>query len=216
MRSFRWLVTAAVLLSAAPSFAATLQVLGWQAGESINVAFNGSSRSVLTAHFQELLDGVAGSSFCVDLSQYINRGSFSDFVVYDPTAAEGEAFADGPPQREFTFAAQIVNAWANNIGALASQLGVSEVQVVTGVQAAVWEAVYGDAFAVNAMSDGAKSVYDFVLGRQYDGYGATVLLYSRTRQDQMFTPPVPEPSAVLLFGAGVLLVGRSLRRRLQA
>jgi hypothetical protein len=32
----------------------------------------------------------------------------------------------------------------------------------------------------------------------------------------MFTPPVPEPSAVLLFGTGALLVGRSLRRRLQA
>jgi hypothetical protein len=216
MRSLRWLATAAVLLFAAPSFAVTFQVLGWQAGESINVTFDGANRSVLTAQFQELLDGVAGSSFCVDLSQYINRGTFSDFVVYDPTAAEGEAFADGPPERQFTLAAQIVNAWANDIGALASQLGVSEVQVVTGVQAAVWEAVYGDAFAVNTMSDGAQSVYDFVLGRQYDGYGATVLVYSRTRQDQMFTPPVPEPSAVLLFGTGALLVGRSLRRRLQA
>jgi hypothetical protein len=44
-----------------------------------------------------------------------------------------------------------------------------------------------------------------------------MLYHSRTRQDQLFTPPVPEPSALFVFGAGALLVGHALvRRRRQA
>jgi len=67
------------------------------------------------------------------------------------------------------------------------------------------------------MSAGAWSVYQRVLGFNYAGYGNTLLYHSRYRQDQLFTPPVPEPSAMFVFGAGALLVGRTLlRRRKQA
>ena len=63
------------------------------------------------------------------------------------------------------------------------------------------------------MSAGAYRVYEYVLGSRYNSYGHTTLYYSRTNQDQLFTPPIPEPSAMIVFGAGVLLVGRTLLRR---
>lgn len=216
MRSLRLLAIAALLLGAAPSFATTFSVLGWTPGESINVTLGGASRTVLTAQFNELLDGVAGTSFCVDLSQHINRGSFTEFVEYDPAAAESMPLADGSPPREFIFAAQIVEAWSSRFGELEATLSVTDVQVITGLQAAVWKAVYGSAFTLNTLSAGARSVYDYVLRQPYASYGNTTLLYSGTRQDQLFTPPIPEPSALLVFAAGALLVGRGLRRRLQA
>ena len=63
------------------------------------------------------------------------------------------------------------------------------------------------------MSAGAFEVYEHVLGSSYASYGKTVLYHSRVRQDQLFTPPVPEPSAMIVFAAGALLVGRTLLRR---
>ncbi len=212
MRSLR-LLPFALLLWAAPSLATTFEVLGWTAGHVVSVTFNGVNRNVLAAQFRENLDGVIGTSFCADLAQVIGKATYTDFVEYDPAAAEGASFANG---RKFVLAAQIVDAWSNKLGWLESKLGVTQADAITGIQLAVWEAVYGSAFAVNFMTLGTQSVYSHVLGANYSSYGSTVLLYSRNKQDQLFTPPIPEPSAMIVFGAGVLLVGRALARRSKA
>jgi hypothetical protein len=208
-------------LTAAPSLAVSFQVTGWDLGETVNVTFQGSSQSFATAHFHEVVDGVAGTSFCTELTQTIGKGTYSDFTAYEPAAAEGMPFAAVVPTRDFVLAADMMNQWGNDLGALTSALGVTEVQAITGVQAAIWEAVYGDSFAATSasMSAGAYKAFQYVLGFDYSslGYGNTLLYYSATRQDQLFTPPVPEPSALLAFGVGSLLVGTALlRRRLAA
>jgi hypothetical protein len=218
MRSLRVLVLLAVALLGAPAFATTFQVTGWELGETVRVTFLGSARNFATAQFHEVVDGVAGTSFCADLSQYLTTGTFSEFVAYDPTAAESQAFASSPTRR-FAWAARIADRWGNDLGWLTSNLGVTRLQAITGVQTAIWEAVYNGGFTATAasMSSGAWSVYQHVIGASYSGYGATMLYHSRTRQDQLFTPPVPEPSALFVFGAGALLVGHALvRRRRQA
>ncbi|MBM4382074.1 MAG: PEP-CTERM sorting domain-containing protein [Deltaproteobacteria bacterium] len=206
---------AAMLLLAAPSFATSFTVLGWDAGEVVRVTFNSQARSFTTTQFHEQVDGVTGVSFCADLSQYITTATYTDFVAHDPAAAESQAFASGPPVRKFAWAAQIADRWANDLNELVTTLGVTNKQAITGVQAAIWEAVYGNAFTATAasMSGGAWSVYQHVLGHKYASYGRTLLYHSPTKQDQLFTPPVPEPSAMFVFGAGALLVGRSLLRR---
>ena len=218
MRSLRLLAMAALLLFAAPSFATSFTVTGYELGEAIRVQFNGQSRTFWTAHFQEEVDGVVGTSFCADLSQTIGANTYTNFVATDPTAAEGAAFAAGTPQRKFVFAAKIADRWGNDLGWLQTNLGVTETQAITGVQAAIWEAVYGNAFAATSasMSAGAFQVYQHVLGSKYSDYGRTLLYYSSTKQDQLFTPPIPEPSAMIVFGAGALLVGRTLMRRRQS
>jgi hypothetical protein len=213
-RSLRMLLLSAVLLPAAPSLAVSFTVLGWDAGQTVGVSFNGDSRSVATALFHESVDGVLGTSFCTDLLQTISTGTYSDFVAYDPAVADGMPSLDVPaPPRQFVFAAQISSAWSNEIDVLAASLGVTKVQAITGVQVAIWEAVYGDAFAWTSMSAGAQKVFGYVSGLTYGGYGQTLLYVSGTRQDQLFTPPVPEPSAMLVFGVGGALVGRALVRR---
>ena len=216
MRALRFLAVAMLLFAAAPSFA--FQVLGWDSGEVISVQFNGASRSYLTTQFRENVNGVLGVSFCTELSQTISTGTFTNFTAYDPAAAEAQPFADGPPERSFVRAAEIANRWANSLESLVATLGVSNAQAITGVQSAIWEAVYGGAFTATSasMTAGAWSVYQHVLGQNYSGYGNTMLYHSPTRQDQLFTPPVPEPSAIVAFAAGAALVGRSLLRRKNA
>jgi len=216
MRSLRILVLLAVALLGAPAFATSFQVTGWELGETVRVNFLGSTRNFATAQFHAVVDGVAGTSFCADLSQYINVGTYSQFGAYDPAAAESQAFAYSP-RRRFVWAAQIADHWGNEIGWLSSNLGVTRVQAITGIQSAIWEAVYNSGFRATSasMSAGAWSAYQYVLGTSYSGYGNTLLYYSRTRQDQLFTPPVPEPSALIVFGAGALLVGNALVRRRQ-
>ena len=220
MRSLRILTMAALVLCSAPAFATTVfQVTGWDLGETVRATFNNQVRSIPTALFHEVVDGVTGTSFCADLSQFLGVGTYTSFSAFDPAQAETQPFAAGPPSRKFVWAAQIVDRWGNNLSVLASQLGVTQVQALTGVQVAVWEAVYGDAFTATSasMSANAFRVFSHVIGVKYSGYGNTQLYYSSTRQDQLFTPPVPEPSAILAFGVGALLVGRSLlARRRQA
>ena len=218
MRSLRLLAMAALLLFAAPSFATTFTVTGWDLGQLIRVQFNGQNRAFWTVQFHEQVDGVVGTSFCADLSQVIGKNTYSNFAANDPAAAESAAFAAGTPQRKFVFAAKIADRWGNDLGWLQTNLGVTAAQSITGVQAAVWEAVYGTAFTAtsSSMSAGAYSVYSYVLGSRYSNYGHTTLYYSRTNQDQLFTPPIPEPSAMIVFGAGALLVGRTLLRRRQS
>jgi hypothetical protein len=217
MRSLRLLAIAALLLFAAPSFATSFTVTGYDLGEAIRVQFNGQSRTFWTAHFQEKVDGVVGTSFCADLSQTIGKNTYTNFVATDPAAAESASFATGTPQRKFVFAAKIADRWGNDLGWLQANLGVTETQAITGVQAAIWEAVYGNTFTATSasMSAGAFQVFEYVLGSRYSDYGHTQLYYSRTNQDQLFTPPIPEPSALLVFGAGALLVGSTLARRRQ-
>jgi len=211
-------MTALALISA-PALAVSFQVTGWDLGETVNATLSGQVRSFATAQFHVNVDGVIGTSFCADLAQHIGQATYASFSAYDPAAAESQSFA-GAPQRQFAFAATIADKWGNSLDWLQQNLGVTQVQAITGVQTAVWEAVYGDAFdaASSSMSAGAFRAFEYVLGfNGYQGYGQTQLYFSGSGQDQLFTPPVPEPSAMFVFGAGALLVGRSLvRRRRQA
>jgi hypothetical protein len=218
MRALRILAMTALALISAPALAVSFQVAGWDLGETVNITFSGQTRSFATAQFHENVDGVVGTSFCADLSQHIGKATYTNFSAYDPAAAETQSFAAGPPRRQFAFAATIANKWGNDLDWLQQNLGVTQVQAITGVQAAVWEAVYGNAFSAtsSSMSAGAFQVFEYVLGfKGYQGYDQTRLYYSKANQDQLFTPPVPEPSALFVFGAGALLVGGSLVRRRQ-
>ncbi len=211
MRAIHWLLLPTLLATASPALATPFTVLGWENGLSVSVNLSGANMSVLAVQFHEDLAGVIGTSFCTELTQHIGTGGPWEFTVYDPTVAE-TAIGGGDPSRSFVWAAQISNAWANGLDALDALAGVTRAEAITGVQLAVWEAVYGDAFTINAMTAGTQSVYDYVL-HPYSGYGSTVIVASSVRQDQLFTPPVPEPGAIAVFGLGALLVGEAVRRR---
>jgi hypothetical protein len=94
--------------------------------------------------------------------------------------------------------------------------GITRVQAITGVQAAIWQGIYGGNMVDrSSLSAGAQTVYDRIMSTQYTGESNSLIVELRLRQDQVITGqnPVPEPSAALVFGFGTLVAGCALRQR---
>ncbi len=186
--------------------AASFTVNSYKLGHRINLTLgDNDSMNVQTAFLDVTLqDNEAtqkGYSFCVDLNAYISLGTFEAAVIDPPgVAADGRNWAAG---------AAIADRWAHHLG----ELSGDRRDAITGVQAAIWQAIYGSTLTINSMGEGAQEVYDYVTSLEYAGTGNTVVADFANRQDQTFTPGIPEPSAALIFGMGALLVSQAGRRR---
>lgn len=223
----RWLRSAglafAMLLFAASASATTFTVHGFELGERITVF---GSRSVNTALLDVSLDAMRGESFCVDLDTYISTSAYDVRAVLDPFV--DPAPADEAP-RDLAWAGFVMNNFGFDVGQLVSAT-VTRVQAITGVQAAIWEGIYGgNVVDDSSLSAGAQEIFFRILnagggwigggadgGEPGGGFaleGPAVVVDLANNQDQVFTKPIPEPSAALVFGIGALLVGATRRTR---
>jgi hypothetical protein len=210
------------LFAASPAFALPFQTTGTVPGlgsaRTIKYTLNQPgalpdvTNTVYVVAFQSTLDGVDGTSFCVDVLHGLSVPGTYNAVVEAISPAYLEA-------------AQIANRWANDLGALSSSLGISLADAAAGVQEAVWKSVYDQPAGLGvisfhrALTAGEQAAFAYANDpTHWNGVGSTQLLRltdasGRIRQAQLFTPAVPEPSALLVFGVGSLLVGASLRKR---
>jgi len=209
MRLLRGLLLSAVaLILAGQAGAASFTVKDYTLGYQVSYALNGESGRDWTAQFKATLDGAMGTSFCVDLRQSIGLGSFEG-QVYDPSDLGGD---------DYLSAAAVAHTWANQLGKLANKLGVGRRDAVTGVQLAVWQNLYDDALVVDVARlgrehPGSLIALDFVSAADLSRPDEEKVVLFRRKQDQVFTPSLPEPSALLCFGAGGLVIGAALRRK---
>jgi hypothetical protein len=209
MRLLRGILLSAVaLVLAGQAGAASFAVTDYALGHRVSYVLNGESGRNWTAQLKATLDGALGTSFCVDLKQSIGLGSFEG-EVYDPSDLGAY---------DYLSAAAIAHAWANQLGKLAGQLGVGRRDAITGVQLAIWQTLYDNALVVDRARLGSEHpgsliALDFVSGGDLSGLGGEKVVLFRRKQDQVFTPSVPEPSALLCFGAGGLVIGAALRRK---
>jgi hypothetical protein len=209
MRQLRgFLLVTAALLLAGQAGAASFTVTDYTLGYRVSYELQGDAGRAWTAQLQATLDGAVGTSLCADLEQYIGIGTF-----------EGEVYAPGDlAGYDYSAAAAIAHAWANKLETLVGDLGVGVRDAITGVQVAIWQALYdGDLVVDLALLElehpDSIAVLDHVTGGTPAGYGAEMVVLFRSNQDQIFTPGVPEPSALLCFGLGGLVIARSLRSK---
>lgn len=173
------------------------------------------TNNVYVVGFKGTLDGVAGTSFCVDVVHSLAvPGSYTATI---------EALT--PPYME---AAQIAHRWANDIGSMASTLGISIADAASGVQLAIWSNVFdqpatlGTISFARARTAGEQLAYAMATDSSlWNGTDGTVLLRltdatGAVRQGQIFTPSVPEPAGFLAFAVGALVVVTTLRRPARA
>lgn len=171
------------------------------------------SHHVYVVAFSATLDGTMGTSFCTDVVHSLSVPGSYDAVVEAITTPYLEA-------------AQIAHRWANDLGTLASSVGVSLAEAASGVQLAIWRSVYDDPAGLGvisfqrALSANEQLAHDRAMDASlWNGTGNTVLLRlkdasGRTAQAQLFTSPgtpVPEPASFLTFGLGALVIARALR-----
>jgi len=216
------LFATAAFLVAAPSMAMALdfQVHGYDLGERIQLQ---NGRSVWTAEFDVSLDTVAEhvASFCVDLDTYIGVATYSDATVMDAMSSPDGPSLSGP--RDFGWAGHVMTHFGRDLDQFVGGL-ITRDHAITGVQAAIWEGLYGDlddTIDRGSLSSGAQSVFDQVMGEWnslswHDAQGVNALIVDLpNNQDQVIavTNPVPEPSAALVFGLGTAIAGSFVRRR---
>ena len=200
-----------VSLLAAPAFALDFAVHGYDLGERIELT---SGRQVWTAEFDVSLETVADhvNSFCVDLDTYIN---VAEYDARDVLEASSTVSPSDETPRDFAWAGHVMDGYGARLDRLVTA-DVSRDQAITGVQAAIWEGLYGGGVVVaNSLSEGARSVYERIMAgpTPIRGVGGSLVVDLVGAQDQIISNPVPEPSAALVFGLGSVLVGQVIRRR---
>jgi len=194
-------------------------------GEQFSTTFYGSGTSAGTA-------GTAFRTFCVDLSSYLQTGTYN--VPVTITSGTNTDYLGNA--QNIGAAGWVVNTYGNytntQLGVVGGVTGVTGAQANTALQMAVWEAAYDPtatqvnnslnslyftgsagtdwnnevaiANAILAARGSQTSAVGFI---QYETYGGTQ--YS---QDMIFA--VPEPSALAIAGLGMLgFVGYGLRRK---
>lgn len=214
LRPIRTLLLAGALVAiAAPSFASSFTVHGWDLGEKIELT---SGRKVWTAELDITLDGEPEhlASFCVDLDTHISTGSYYVRDVLD--AHTSPSPADETP-RDFRWAGHVMDNFGYDVDLLTGA-GVTRDQAITGVQAAIWEGLYfgdgNDIINVASLSTGARSVFDTIMASEVGADGGARVVDLVGYQDQVITgSPVPEPSAAIVFGLGALVMGKGAARR---
>jgi len=132
------LAIGAAIFVSAPALALGFTVHGYDLGERIELT---SGRNVWTAELDVSLETVADhvASFCVDLDTQISRADYNVRSVLD-------AYADPSPAdetpRDFAWAGHVMDHYGYDIDRLVTS-DVSRDQAITGVQAAIWEGLYG-------------------------------------------------------------------------
>ncbi len=198
----------AALLCAGPAAATTFTVHGWELGEKIDLT---DGRRVWTAILDVDIDGEAGVAFCVDLDAYISTSAYDVRALLDPFTSPSPS--DETP-RDFAWAGHVMESFGLGLDALVST-AITRSQAITGVQAAIWEGIYGGGIVeALSMSTGAQSIFYQIMGSTPGApQGTSVIVDLAGNQDQIASQPIPEPSAALVFGIGALLVAGVRRRR---
>ncbi len=204
------------LLLAATSFfitstaaAVPFTVHGYDLGERIELT---SGRRVWTAELDVTLGTEKGTSFCVDLDTYISTGTYETRSVLD--AYTSPSPTDEAP-RNFAWAGHVMDTFGKDLTHLIGG-AISRDHAITGVQAAIWEGIYGGGIVdANSMSNGARSVFDQIMANQFGtpNDGTALIVELRGNQDQVFSNPVPEPTAAMVFGVGMLIMSKAVRRK---
>jgi hypothetical protein len=205
-------ILAAALSGASASQAAGFTVHSYELGERIALT-NGTQ--VWTAQLDVSIEDVASHvpSFCVDVFSTIGVGEYETRDLLDADTAVAPV---GEQARNFAWAGHVMQTYGSDIAGLVSG-GVTRAQAITGVQAAIWQGIYGgDMINRYSLSTGARSVFDQIMNSQDVGTDDSWIAEFRGSQDQVFvrpTNPIPEPSAALMFGLGTAVAGSVLRRR---
>lgn len=204
----------AACLAAAPAIALDFRVHGYELGERIGLT---DGRRVYTAELDASVEGIEGrvDTFCVDLDTTISSpASYHARALLDAYTGVSPA---GERPRNFAWAGFVVDQFA--VDTLAVD-GITRRQAITGVQSAIWEGIYGGGVVnVGSLSTGARSVYEQIMGSSpasladFAPTGRALIVELDGVQDQVFSSPVPEPGAAMLFGLGIALAGRHTRRR---
>lgn len=201
-----------VVAAATPAFATSFTVHGWERGEDIKLL---SGRDVATAQLDISLENGPQNvaAYCVDLDANINVGTYNARAVLDAGTAASPS--DEAP-RDFAWAGHVMDHFGYDISTLTSG-SVSRTAAITGVQAAIWEGLYGGGIIDYAsLSAGAQSVYDTILQSGPVADGSSVIVDLVGKQDQVIAGaanPVPEPSAAIVFAVGTLIAGSAAQRR---
>lgn len=201
-----------VMATAAPAFATSFTVHGWERGDDITLL---SGRTVATAQLDVSLENGPQhiAAYCVDLNTYINVGVYDARAVLDAGTATSPS--DEAP-RNFAWAGHVMDNFGHDITGLTGA-GFSRTAAITGVQAAIWEGLYGGGVIdYSSLSTEAQSVYDTILQTQIAGDGPALVVDLVGKQDQIISGganPVPEPSAAIVFAVGTLIAGSAAQRR---
>ncbi len=217
-------VAGIVGLATADADAASMTVNGWTLGERINVQSASRTGWVNTAELDVIYDGRGGFSYCVDLAQNIGAGTSSGWVTrsadLDPGVLRAAWLIEfARPQFDAILAPDSdAQAW-----------GVTRSIAIAGLQAAIWE-VLADApgsydlesggFSIRA-GGASTGVLNLARGfladlesRGLDEFETRATwAYHASRQDQLVSAPIPEPSSLALFIVGGGLVSFAAARK---
>ena len=202
---------AAVLIGASSSQATGFTVHSYELGERIALT-NGTR--VWTAQLDVSVENLVGHvpSFCVDVFSPIGVGVYDARDILDADTAIAPIDEQA---RNFAWAGHVMESFGGDVAGLVTS-GITRAQAITGVQAAIWQGIYGGNMVDrNRLSVGARSVYDRMMRSENTGGGDARIVELRLRQDQVIAGPhaIPEPSAALVLGLGTLVAGSALRRR---
>jgi len=212
-------------LAATDASATSMTVSGWTLGEQVNVQSDAHTGWVNTAELDVNYGGQGGFSYCVDLAQSIGGGTSTGWETWgtdtDPGVIRAAWLVEfARPQFEAILAPDSDGqAW-----------GVTRATAIAALQVAIWEVVgeapgqydlYSGEFAVaqDGASQGVMNLARGFLGelqsRGVDEFETSAIwAYHASRQDQLVVVnPIPEPSSLILFGAGAGLVAFAAARK---
>lgn len=215
----RLLATATFGLAASHASASTVNLSGFTYGPATVATVKSTSAatpiapfSVYAGQYSGTIDGRAFTTFCVELTQYLQfNTTYNDYFVISGVQAWGAA-------KSAQFDRLISALFSDNVVTNANGSGVA--------QLAIWETLY-ETVASNSFTTGtfqatsanpmvsAATVADWTALNSTPIRYHVDLLHSATAQDLMLitVAAVPEPSEAALLLAGLLGLGLVARRR---